>query len=92
MKLKPFKDLIAMTKEGVDAALAPIRARQVKMKAELEMAKIDETLVSLEAKLQELCSNKEINFDTVLSKLDEYALAERRKKQFQKIVSELFPE
>lgn len=92
MKLKPFAELVAMTKEGVDKALAPIRARQVKMKAELEMAKIDESLISLEAKIQEMCSTKEINFDTVLSKLDEYALAERRKKQFQKIINELFPD
>ena len=36
MKLKPFKDLIALSKEKLDEALAPIRARQVKAKAELD--------------------------------------------------------
>ena len=91
MKLKPFAEIIAMTKEGLDAALAPIRAKQVKMKAELEMAKIDEQLINTETKIQELCSTKDINFDSLIMKLDEYALAERRKKQFQKIINELFP-
>ena len=91
MKLKPFAEIIAMTKEGLDAALAPIRAKQVKMKAELEMAKIDEQLVNTETKIQELCTTKDINFDSLITKLDEYALAERRKKQFQKIINELFP-
>lgn len=91
MKLKPFAEIIAMTKEGLDIALAPIRARQVKMKAELEMAKIDEQLVTTETKIQELCCSKDINFDSLIIKLDECALAERRKKQFQKIVNELFP-
>ena len=91
MKLKPFAEIIAMTKEGLDAALAPIRAKQVKMKAELEMAKIDEQLINTETKIQELCTTKDINFDSLITKLDEYALAERRKKQFQKIINELFP-
>ena len=29
MKLKPFKEIIAMTKEGLDAALAPMRSRKM---------------------------------------------------------------
>ncbi len=36
MTLKPFKEMLALTKEGIDAALAPLRARQVKGQAELE--------------------------------------------------------
>ena len=92
MKLKPFAEIISMTKEGLDAALAPVRARQVKGKAELEMAKIDEQLITAETKIQEICSSKDINFDALIAKMDEYALAERRKKQFQQIINELFPE
>lgn len=92
MKLKPFKEIISMSKEKLDEALAPMRARQVKAQAELEMAKIDEKLVTLESQVQELCTNKTINFDSIIAKLDEHALIERRKKQFNKIVEELFPE
>lgn len=92
MKLKPFKDILALSKEKIEETLAPMRARQVKAQAELEMAKIDEKLVTLEATVQEFCSQKTINFDKLLDKLDESALLERRQKQFKKILSELFPE
>ncbi len=92
MKLKPFKELIAMSKEKLDEALAPIRAKQVQSQAELEMAKIDEQLISAEAEIQELCAQKQIDFPKLLSIMDRYDLAERRKKQYRKILSDLFPE
>lgn len=92
MKLKPYKELIAMSKEKLDAALAPVRAKQVKSQAELEMAKIDEALISNEAAIQELCAQKQIDFPKLLKLMDEVALAERRKKQYGQILSELFPE
>ena len=46
-KVKPYKDLIAMTKEKLDEALAPIRASSAKAKATLEVAKIEEKLLEL---------------------------------------------
>ncbi|MFP3638129.1 hypothetical protein [Paraburkholderia sp. SIMBA_054] len=92
MKLKPYKEIIAMSKEKLDEALAPIRARQVKGQAELEMAKIDEQIVSTEATIQEICAAKTIEFSRLLRLMDEHALAERRKKQYGKILGDLFPE
>lgn len=91
MKLKPFKEIIAMTQELKDKALAPIRAKQVQSRAELEMSKLDERMVSLEAQIQELCTEKEIDFEALLKAMDELALTERRKKQYEKILAELFP-
>jgi spermidine synthase len=91
MKLKPYKELVALSKEKLDAALAPMRARQVKAQAELEMAKIDEQLVSTEARIQELCTQKQIDFSQLLRLLDDAALAERRRKQYAQILAELFP-
>jgi 3-isopropylmalate dehydratase small subunit len=92
MKLKPFKDLIAMSKEKLDEALAPIRARQVKTQAELKLAEIDEKIVTKETEVQELCTGKSIDFETLLKTLDDIALLERRKKQYDKVLSELFPD
>lgn len=92
MKLKPFKELIGLSKEKLDEALAPMRARQVKAQAELEQAKIDEQLITTESKIQEICAEKQINFTRLLQLMDDYALAERRKKQYSKIVDELFPD
>ncbi|MGG2046760.1 hypothetical protein [Burkholderia gladioli] len=91
MKLKPYAELIALSKEKLDAALAPVRARQVRTQAELEMAKLDEQLISTEAKIQELCAQKQIDFAQLLRYMDEVALAERRKKQYEQILREFFP-
>jgi 3-isopropylmalate dehydratase small subunit len=92
LKLKPFKEMLALTKEGVDKALAPLRARQVKGQAELEKMKLEEKIITLETEVQEMCVDKTINFEKLLNKLDEIALLERRKKQYDKVLEELFPE
>lgn len=91
MKLRPFKEIISMSKEKLSEALAPIRARKVKSQAELEMAKLDDELIRLEADIQEQCAKEEINFPALLDKLDKVGLLERRQKQYQKVLSELFP-
>ena len=91
MKIKPYKEILKMAKEKIDESLAPVRAFRAKKQAELEMAKLDEKMATIEAKVHELCCEKDINFDSIINKQDEYALAERRKKQFAKVISELFP-
>ena len=91
-KLKPLKEVLAMTKDALTASLAPIRARRIKSQAETEMAKLDERLVTLEAKITEDCAKDDIDFNGIISKLDEYALTDRRIKQFKKILADLFPE
>ncbi len=91
MKLKPFKELISMSKEKLSEAMAPIRARQERSQAELEMAKLDAELVTLESSIQEDCAKETIDFSKLLDKLDKVALLERRKKQYAKVLEELFP-
>lgn len=92
MKLKPFKEIIGMSKEKLNQALAPIRARKVKVQAEMKKSEIDEKIVVIETEIQEMCSSSEINFDTLFEKLDRIALLERRRKQYDKVLGELFPD
>lgn len=92
MKLKPYKEILKMAKEMIDETLAPVRAMRAKKQAELEVAKMDEKIATHEAKIQEICTEKDINFDKLITAQDELALMERRRKQFIKIISELFPE
>ena len=92
MKLKPFKELIALSKEKIDEALAPLRASTAKAKATLKMAEIDEKIATLGQSIQELATSKDINFDAIADKLDEVALLELRKNRFAEITSQLFPE
>ena len=91
-KLRPFKDLIALSKEKIDEALAPLRASTAKAKATLKMAEIDEKIATLGQSIQELATSKDINFDAIADKLDEVVLLELRKTRFAEITGQLFPE
>lgn len=92
MKLKPFKDLISMTSDKLKEALAPIRARKVQIQAEMKKSEIDEKIAVLESEIQEMCATTDINFDSLFDKLDKIALLERRKKQYDKVLNDLFPD
>lgn len=91
MKLLPFSELVAMSKEKIDEAMAPIRARQVKGRAELEMAQLDADLLTKETSIQEMCTAKDINFPRLLDSLDDMNLLERRKIKYQEVLAQLFP-
>lgn len=91
-QLKPFKELIALSKEKIDEALAPLRASTAKAKATLKMAEIDEKIATLGQKIQELATSKDIDFDTIADKVDEISLLELRKERLDSIVKQLFPE
>jgi hypothetical protein len=91
MKLKPFAEIIALSKEKLAESLAPIRARKVRSQAELEMAKLDDELIRLESDIQEQCAKEDINFPNLLDKLDKVALLERRKVQYEIVLAQLFP-
>lgn len=90
-KVKSFREVVAMTKEKLDEEMAPIRERSAKAKAELEIAKQQEKLISLETEIHKLCAEKELNFDSIANKIDSYELSERRLKQIEKLVKDLFP-
>lgn len=91
MKLRPFKELIALTKEKLDEAMAPIRARQVRLKAELEMSKIESEIVNLETSVQEMCTHKDIDLPRLIDKLDDIELLEHRRDKYQEVLDQLFP-
>ena len=90
-KVKSYQEVLALTKEKLDEALAPIRARSAKAKAELEIAKQQEKLIALETDIHKLCAEKDLNFNSIADKVDAYELAERRLKQIESLVAELFP-
>lgn len=90
--LKPFKELVAMTKEKLDEAMLPLRVRAAKAKAEGEVIKLEEKLLTLEGKINEACAQKELDFSKIGDLMDEYDLTERRLKQINDLVTALFPE
>lgn len=91
MKLIPMKEMLAMTKDAVNVALAPVRAAKIKAKAELAKAKLAEEIIDLDTKIQELCTSKEIDFDKLADMIDEVELREHRQVRFDEILKQLFP-
>lgn len=92
MKLTPYRKILGMTKEAITAGLAPLRANEMKKKAEFEMAKIDSKILELDHKIAEVSGQYPIDFDAMIAKLDDRGLLERKKLQFGKIIGEMFPE
>jgi hypothetical protein len=91
MKLPSYREILAMSKEAIDATLAPIRAAKARAQANLEMVKLDEQIAVLESEINETCCEREVNFARIIEKQDRLAILERRKKQYQRILDEMFP-
>lgn len=96
MELKPFKDLLALSKEKIDETMAAPRARRIKAQAELERAELENEIETLKSGIQELFADKDghksFTFKPLMDKLDKLALLERREKQYAKVLKQLFPE
>lgn len=90
-QLKSFKELVSMTKEKLDESLVPLRVRAAKAKAESEVIKLEEKMISLETKINEACAKKDLDFNSIGDMMDEYDLVERRLKQINELVAALFP-
>ena len=95
MQLKPFKEIIAMSKEKLKETLAPMRAGMVKAKAQLEMYSLDEKIMSKEAAIQEMFASfadeKSVNFPRLMDMLDELEILQGRREQYEIVLSQLFP-
>ena len=90
MSLMKYKDLLVLCKEKIQEAMAPLRAREMRKKGELEVCKIDSLIAEKEQKIQEYASQYPICFDRLIDALDELELTKRRKEQLEKIIAEMF--
>ncbi len=92
MKLTPYKKILGMAKEKLQETLAPVRAMEMRKKAELEMCQIESKMIELDQKQQEACSEYPVNFDKLIKIIDEQGLLERRKNQYSQIIVQMFPD
>jgi hypothetical protein len=90
MSLMKYKDVLALAKEKIAEAKAPLRAKEMKKKAELEVCKLESTIADREHKIHEYASQYPIDFDKLLDAIDELELTQRRKEQFERIINEMF--
>lgn len=92
MELRPFKELIAMSKEKLDEAMALPRAKLVELNAKTEMAKLEGEIAKKNQEVQEIFTNKkDINFPTVMDTLEDIALLELRHARYETVLDQLFP-
>lgn len=91
-KLEPYKKLVAMSKEKVDEALAPIRAKQVQSTANLKRLELESKMITLNGEIQELCTKKTVDWDVVVEKVQEIKLLQLDYDTFDEILDQLFPE
>ena len=92
MALLKYKDVLILCKDKIKEAMAPLRAREMKKKAELEVCKIESQIAEGEQKIQELASEYPIDFHKMIDAIDELDLIKRRKDQFNSIIAEMFSE
>ena len=90
-QIKPFKELIALTKEKLEESMLPLRVRSAKAKAEQLKVELETKMIDLETRINTNCANKDINFSSIIDQIDEYELLERRLKQVNELTDKLFP-
>jgi 7-cyano-7-deazaguanine synthase in queuosine biosynthesis len=91
MKLPAYREIIAAASDKIKEAMAVPRAYEQRKRAELEMAKLDAAMAEAEQGIAEVASKYPVCFDALIEKIDDLALLERRKAQFERIVAEMFP-
>ena len=89
MKLPSYKEILdGATEESVK----PFRMKAARKKAELKAAEIEERIAKQQEELNTACSQKELNFDDIINRMDKLELEERRLKQMNEILTQLFPD
>jgi hypothetical protein len=92
MKMTPYAKLLKMGKEKAQELLAVPRAAEMKQKALHEISKLDVQMAEKENNIQQISSEYPINFDKLIQAQDDLGLFQRRKRQLESIVKEMFPE
>ncbi len=91
MQLTPYSELVQLTPAEREKKNANAKINKQKQKGLLKVAELDEKITSLEDEVTSLCSKTELDFDAIVDKQDELALAQRRKEKFSEVINQLFP-
>lgn len=91
MQLTPYSELVQLTPAEREKKNVNAKINKQKQKGLLKIAELDEKITSLEDEVTSLCSKTELDFDTIVDKQDELALAIRRKEKFSEVINQLFP-
>lgn len=91
MSLMKYSEVLKLCKEKLHETMAPLRAKEMKKKGELELAQLESKLAQEDQKVQEIAMKYPIDFYQLGEALDERDLVERRLHQLETILTDLFP-
>jgi hypothetical protein len=92
MQLTPYAELLKLTPDEREKKNSTAKLNKQKQRGLLKIAELEEKISTLEETVISLCSQTELNFEAIVDKQDELALALRRKEQFSSVINQLFPQ
>lgn len=90
MQLTPYADLIKLSPEEREKKNSTAKINKQKQRGLLKVAELEEKITTLEETVISLCSKTDLDFEAIVDKQDELALALRRKEQFASVINQLF--
>jgi hypothetical protein len=85
-----LEQLYALDKEAIDAIKLPFEVRKSRKDLELAIIKIEQEIAEKDLKIQDAKGARPFNLDTILDAIDDKALLERKLKQANELMEELF--
>lgn len=83
-------DLLKMGEDALKAVKLPFKLKKEKKNLESWVLDYEEKVATLDQEITDLKSDENMSVDKILDKVDEKELAERRLKQGQELMKELF--
>lgn len=90
MKIKTFDEVIAINQEKAAKESAD-RAARIKKEVADSIRDIGASVEAAMEKIVAYCGEQDLQYDKILDLMDEISLSERRQRQLQKLIDDLFP-
>lgn len=94
--MQPLKNIFGMTKDGLKAALAPVRILILKSQLQTEIHQMDAKIMGKQMEIQDVFAdlndeNKKVDWQKILDMRDDIRLLIDRRDSAQEVFNELFP-
>ena len=84
------KELLKMGEDAIKAVKLPFKIRKEKKQLEALILDYEERVATLESEINDLKAEETLNVERILDKVDDLELAQRRLKQGEELMKELF--
>lgn len=87
-----YAKLLSKGKEAIQALELPFKVKKEHKNLEMKILELEQQIAKDELTIQEQKSSSPVNWDTLISAIDNRALNQRKLNQLQKLEEELFTE